>query len=389
MRGRVLILVGLLILLVAIIGFVVISGGGLNLGGGGGQVAPPPDNASEPVPTAGPTPTPIQFVRIVIALQNLPRGYRFPATTADLANVAAYAAWPEQAVPFNALREDQGGLERLLNKIARTGMFREQPILSNLVVDDLANLAGSGSDAAAVLPNDLVGVSVPIDRQTSVSYAIRPGDRVDVVLSMLFVDVDEVFQAITPNTVTLFTILEDGTLSLTSGIEGRPEQTAFGPAIIGPSERQRPRLVSNRAIQNALVVWVGDFPLIGNYIGIEPTPTPPPAAADNQDGTQGTPAPPTPVPVPNIVTLGVSPQNAVFLIWSIEAKLPLSLLLRSAGDASSTTTNPVSMDYVMQNYNINLPGRRDYAIEPAIRSIRQLLAGNEISLAQPQIAPPQ
>ncbi len=387
MRGRLLILIGLVILLAVIAGLVLLNGGSLNLGGqpapvttGGGETQPV-------IPTAGPTPTPISFVRIVIALQNLPRGYQFSSRIEELANVVAYFPWPEEAVPFNALREDQGGLEFVLGKIARTDLFREQPILSNLLVDNLTNIANVGSDAAAVLPSDRVAVAIPVNRQTSVAYAIREGDRVDVIISMLFVDVDEIFQTISPNNITLFSIKDDGTIEFVSGVAGRPDQTTLGPAIIGASERQRPRLVTQRTIQDALVLRVGDFPLIGDYIGVPPTPTPLPDDTAQEGVGGATPVPPTPIPLPDIVTLGVTPQYAVFLVWAIEAKLPLTLALRSATDTSRVPTQPVTLDYIMNEFRIDLPARRDYAIEPAITSIRKLVAGDEISLTGANVAP--
>jgi Flp pilus assembly protein CpaB len=380
MRGRLLILIGL-ILLVAVIAVFLLNSGILNppptpVVQDGTVVVQPPPGA-----TLAPTPTPIPLVRIVQALQNLPRGFRFPDQIQELENIVGYALWPEEAVPFNALREDQGGLEQVLGKIARTEIFREQPILSTLLVDNLVQIAAVGSDAAAVLPNGLVAVSLPIDRTTSVAYAVQDGDRVDLIISMLFVDVDEVFQSITPNKVTLFQITDQG-IETQAGIEGRPEQSTIGPVIIGPSERQRPRLVTQRTIQDALVVHIGEFPLDGKFIGELPTPTPVPATAE-AGGTAGTPPPPpTAIPKPDIVTLGVTPQNAVVIVWAIESRLPVTLALRSAGDTSRTSTQQVTMDYVMSEFRIDLPARRDYSIEPAIRSIRQLLAGNFIGLSE-------
>jgi hypothetical protein len=41
----------------------------------------------------------------------------------------------------------------------------------------------------------------------------------------------------------------------------------------------------------------------------------------------------------------------------------------------------VTLDYIMTEFNIQLPGRRPYSIEPAITSIRQLLIGNTIGIA--------
>jgi len=320
-----------------------------------------------PLPTA----TPMVFRDIVIAVQELPRGFRIPP------NAVAVRPWPEESAPFNGVTN----LEDVVGKIARTDIFREQPILSNMVVDDFTSLARVGSDAAAILPNGLVAVSLPVDRLTSVGYAIQDGDRVDVIMSMLFVDVDEAFQSLVPNELTLFRITEDGNINFLEGIEGRPDSTALGSVIVGPSERQRPRLVTQRTIQDALVVHVGNFPPDGRFIGVPPTPTPVPE--EEEEVGQGTPPPPTPTPTrPDIVTLGVTPQDAVVLTWMIEARVPVTLALRSTQDTSRVPTNEVTLDYIMTEFGIELPGKRPYTIEPAIRSIRQLLAGDEIALGE-------
>ncbi len=380
MRGRLLILIGLIVLL-AIIAVVVIIPA-LN--------PPAPavvtDNTNTTQPdvnaTQAPTPTPIPLVKVVQALQNLPRGYRFPNTIPELENIVGYATLPEETVPFNAIKEQDGGLEKVLGKIARTDVFREQPILSTYLVTDLTSLAAVGSDAAAVLPADRVAVSLPMDRITSVAYGLQDGDHVDVIISMLFIDVDEVFQSITPNLVTLFTKTDAG-IELKQGIGGRIDQSSIGTVIVGPAERQRPRLVTQRTIQDALVVHVGEFPLNGRYLGELPTPTPVPATEEASGGGSNTTPQPsaTPVPPPNIVTLGVTPQYAVVLVWAIDAKLPVTLALRSVNDRSTQQTAPVTLDYMMQEFRIEVPARRDYSIEPAVRSIRQLVTGDIIDLA--------
>lgn len=329
------------------------------------------DNTAVPdVPDATPLPTatPFVFVDIVIAIQELPRGIIIPP------NAVAVRPWPQSAQPFNALSD----VNDVIGKRARTDIFREQPILSNMVVEDLTDAARVGSDAAAVLPTGLVAVALPIDRLTSVAYAPQDGDRVDLIVSLLFVDVDEAFQSITPNKITLFRISEDG-IELLEGIEGRVDSTQLGPVIVGPSERQRPRLVSQRTIQDALVVHVGNFPHNGRFIGVPPTPTPVPVEGEEENGT---PPPPTPTPPrPDIITLGVTPQEAVVLTWYIEARVPVTLALRSAQDTSRTSTTEVTLDYIMGQYGITLPGKRPYTIEPAIRSIRQIIADQQIDLS--------
>ncbi|MBK8021359.1 MAG: hypothetical protein IPK19_07960 [Chloroflexi bacterium] len=333
-------------------------------------VAQAPTTApSEPESTPLPTATPIIFVDLVIAVQELPRGIIIPP------NAVAVRPWPQDAAPFNAVTDPAD----VIGKRARTDIFREQPILSNMVVEDLTSAARVGSDAAAVLPTGLVAVSLPIDRLTSVAYAPQDGDRVDLIISLLYVDVDEAFQSVTPNRITLFRITDDG-IELLEGIEGRVDSTQLGPVIVGPSERQRPRLVTQRTIQDALVVHVGNFPPNGRFIGVPPTPTPVPV--EGEEGQGGTPPPPTPTPPrPDIITLGVTPQEAVVITWLIEAQVPVTLALRSAQDTSRTSTTEVTLDYLMAQYGITLPGKRPYAIEPAIRSIRQLVADRVIDLS--------
>jgi hypothetical protein len=249
-----------------------------------------------------------------------------------------------------------------------------------MVVEDLTSLARVGSDAAALLPPGLVGIAVPVDRFTSVAYAIQDGDRVDIMLSMLFVDVDEEFQTILPNQVTLVSQdPESGQLTLSTGIQGRIDPVGFGNAVIGPTERQRPRLVSQRVVQDALIIHVGEFPPDGRIVGAPPTPTPVP---EGQQADGGATPVPTPTEArPDIVTLGVTPQDAAVLTYAIEARLPINFVLRSARDTSRVATDPVTLDYIMTEFNIQLPGRRPYSIEPAITSIRQLLIGNTIGIA--------
>lgn len=324
----------------------------------------------QPDATPLPTATPIIFVDLVVAVQELPRGIVIPP------NAVALRPWPQDAAPLNGITS----LEDVIGMRARTDIFREQPILSNMVVEDLTGAAHVGSDAAAVLPEGLRAVSIPVDRLTSIAYAPQDGDRVDLIVSMLFVDVDEAFQSIVPNQLTLFQVAEDGTITFQEGIEGRLDSTSLGPVVVSPSERQRPRLVTQMTIQDALIIHMGNFPPDGRFIGVPPTPTPVPV--EGEEGGAGTPPPPTPTPPrPDIVTLGVTPQEAVVLTWLIEARVPVTLALRSASDTARVGTSEVTLDYLMAQYGISLPGKRPFAIEPAITSIRQLLAGEEIQLS--------
>src|SRR5258707_13607231 len=110
------------------------------------------------------------------------------------------------------------------------------------------------------------------------------------------------------------------------------------------------------------------------------TPTPLPTAAEGVQA--GSPPPPTPTPpYPDIVTLAVTPQDAVALNWIIEANIPMSLSLRSTQDKDvpSNPTNSVSLQYMLQTFNVNQPPDLPYALEPALRSVRNLQAGGQIN----------
>ncbi len=349
---------------------------------------PPPQNVAQSS-TALPTITPIPFIEVVIAIQDIPRGTRVQA------NTVALVPWPEAAAPVNAY----SNVEDVLGKIARTDIYREQIVLSNTLVDDFQSLSTIGSDAAAIIPPNRVAVAIPMDRITSVAYAIAPGDRVDIMVSMLFVDVDSNFQSLEPNAFNSYNIeLGESNPALPSFVpvsiatDGTAISGTFDsrilpggltiPVIISPSESQRPRLTTQRTVQDALVIWVGDFPLDGRIFRPAPTPTPvqPTATPGGARGQENEPVPTQVPPRPDIITLAVSPQDAVVLTWLAEAGIPVTFALRSAATTTYPQTDPVTLDYIMTRFNIVVPEKFDYSIEPAIRSIRQLEIGTRISL---------
>lgn len=339
----------------------------------GANNTPPPDTTPIVVEVL-PTPVPVEFVEIVVAIQDLPRGIVIPE------DGVALRPWPKESAPNNSI-EGQDGLRSVIGKIARTDIVREAPVLFNQLVEDLGKIGRKGSDAAAVLPTGLVAVAVPVDRLTNVANAPMSGDYVDIILSFLFVDVDEEFQSRLPNRITLTTLKQDGSLEFQTGIEGRVEPSGDFPfpIVVGPSEIQRPRLVTQRTIQTAFVVHVGEFPPDGDFLMRRPTPTPVPTQDPNAEGGP-TPPPPPPTattPPKDIITLAVEPQDAVVLVWAIESRLPITLALRSANDLNRTATNAVTLEYMLSTYNVPQPPRLPYALEPAIRSIRRLIIGNE------------
>lgn len=359
-------------------------------------------------PTAEPTTT------ILVAVQQLPRGLKIPPGAVDVRE------WPVTSVPANAIVVPDGVdpqvtiQQDVIGKIVRSDIAIEQPVLSTLLVPDLTQIAAEGSDAAAILPQGLVAVSVPLDRLSGVAYAVQDGDRVDVILSFVLVDVDEEFQSILPNQVLpafFGSFTEEGAQSTSEIVGagcvgggdpndqvlpctlGRLEVPPGGElANVVPAEPQRPRLVSQRTIESALVIHVGDFSLEGGrFIGLTATPTIPPATPTPAEGeeeaaAQQAPAPPaaTPTPsVPDIITLGVTPQDAVVLTWAINSGVDLNLALRSARDVPQVPTTSVTLQYMIDTYNITIPPKLPYSLEP---SIRESGIGGELPTVTPQPA---
>jgi Flp pilus assembly protein CpaB len=363
---------------------------------GGGEPAPEAGNGGVVVDEgdrAEPTPTAIPVTYVVVSLQNIPRGHKLERKDVDV------VLWPiESGVledsfsPPPELFED-GELspedkneyltseDSPVGQVVRAKLLRLQPILQSMVVpnlnDDPTVAEDIGSQTSALLPQGKVAISLPMDMLGGVAYAIADGDRVDIVLSFLFVDVDETFQSIEPNIQSLVTVSPEGGITVETGQVGRFEASSIlgVPVIIVPTEDQRPRLVTQRTVQNALVLHVGVYPYDGDFLGanVQPTPIPEEPVEEGEDGE---PPPPTPIPPrPSVITIGVDPQEAIAMIWAMEAQVPMTLMLRSAKDyqaADDPTTQAVSLEYLVTTYQITRPPRLDYALEPRITEVRSV-----------------
>lgn len=382
MRSRLLILIGLVVILAAVAAFALMSGGddgdtedtgdtvAVDNGGGGGE----PSGPVEVVPQ-------IDTVAIVIAVQDLSRGMVIPR------DGVAILQWPRESLPESDNYFVAEEIDSVVGKIARTDIFRGSPILTRYVVDNLYDIASTGSDVSAVLnglPQDQswVAVSIPLDPSGigQVAYGIQDGDFVDIILSFLFVDVDPTFQTRLPNNVSLITRLETGELSIGAPRQGRTEASTLTPdgVLLGPSEAsQRPRLVTQYTVQNAFVVHIGYFDEGGSLFGQTPTPTQmvtqaPPGEGTQQEQEQQSAPLPTATPyTPLIVTLGVTPQDALVLTWAVDAQIPITLVLRAVGNDEIVATDPVTLDYMIRNFNAEPPNALEFALEPPITSVRR------------------
>ncbi|MBN2048570.1 MAG: hypothetical protein JW750_12065 [Anaerolineaceae bacterium] len=277
------------------------------------------------------------------------------------------------------------------------------PVTPNLLTSDT-----EGSFASFNIPKGYVAVSIPLEDSlglTAVSYTLRPGDHVNVIGSMLFADLDEQNQTKLPNIVAPVSapyVMEPETSPTGEDLPVPPPtlapvtmqvNSAIGIPYVGrsqlandltvpgndtgvwfyaiPSESQRPRLVSQSIIQNAIVLWIGDYPLAEEEEEQQ-------TAAQEQVDAAATAAATTPeeeaaaqptIEKPQTITLVVSPQDAVTLNYLMLSNAKLNIALRSAGDDERVNTESVTLQFIMQQYNIPLPSQLPYGIEPRIDSL--------------------
>lgn len=312
-------------------------------------------------------------VDIVVITQKAPRGTVLDETVLGLI-----------ALPRDLLIEGMfTDLAQVVGRQAKFDLDSGIPLTVNMLVDSAAQLSDAGSVASLSIPEGMVAKSIPINRLASVSYALRPGDRVVVIASMQFIDLDADFQTKLPN----FAALVYGAPIILSAEGGPPRLTAeivTGDGIVGraerddelteeriyivPSEAQRPRLATQIIIPSATVLQIGDFNYdeevdAGVDAGALPAPTP------ESVPVEGEVAPGPGESPPDNITLIVSPQEAVNLTYLIDSGVKISLALRSAGDSTVVDTETATMQFFLDDYSIPLPAKLPYGLAPRIDSV--------------------
>lgn len=342
MQRRLFILIGVVLAVLAVAGFGYVF---LQQQGGGGILGAATPPAEEGVT---PEPTDIPMVDVIIARQNIARGDEF------VAEALGRASYPASNVPPNIITNEA----ETIGKIASTEIFQGQII----VQDNLKSKStgSTGSEAAFDIPPGYVMVAFPINKQSSVAYALQPGDVVDVLMTVSIVDLDSDFQTILPNK---FSFLlpdvqnageenETATFSLSPAIDkGRLsiENETF-PGFEFPRENQRPRRVAQLTVQRGKVIKVGTW--------IEPEET----TAEAVPAEEGVPTP-TPA-LPDVISLAVTPQDALVLLWARQSQAYMELALRGAGDEESDhTTEAVTLQYMLTRFNIAVPPKLEFGID--------------------------
>ncbi|MDH5506404.1 MAG: SAF domain-containing protein [Anaerolineae bacterium] len=330
---------------------------------------------------------------IVIVAQHIPRG---GIVTEEALTTIAYPANEIITGMYLDVAEPVG-------LRARYDLQPGVPLMQGNLVGSSNELSATGSDWALLIPRGMVAIAIPVDRFSTVAYGLRDGDHVNVLATVLLTDIDPDFQTILPNTTSgvlqpgpniFYTrdidvqgngngqsnlIYSDAMRNIVAqafsggsiGIQGRTELDPVlnQPMYIVPIERQRPRMVSQTLLQDIIVLHVGNFDIAGS----EDVDLDAPPAGDGTDGAnQGTgdtlaeEEVVTDVVFPDIITLIVSPQDAVALNYLMLSGANLNLAMRSGGDDSRIFTEAVTLQYLMDQYNIPVPAKLPYGLEPRV-----------------------
>ncbi len=374
MRPRTFILI-ILVLLLAVLAvvFYLLLSGSLDIGGllSGGAQAPttqaPDDGPAVVQPVATPTPSVI-YEEVVVSTIDIPVGARIreeflrtemrPET-----NIAIQAGYT-----FSLFEE-------VTDRIARVPIARGQAILNSMIALTPTDLATMGSDLSLYVQQGNVALAMPINRFSGAAYAMRPGDRVDVMMSLTLVKVDEAFHTALPNfdeRVDPFALQEGRSFLFSPIAAGRLEQiqglnlvASIGPGGQGDLSFgdviQIPRRVTQLTIQQAEVVWVGTWGITDAFAD------PPPTLGEQETGAISPTATPDFARVetqPDIVVLSMSPQDALALKWAMDRGIDIDLALRSQGDNSVFATTTISLPQLVDQGGLTIPQRGGDDIQP-------------------------
>jgi pilus assembly protein CpaB len=314
-----------------------------------------------------PAPTPVvDTVNVIVVAQRVPRGAAIDVSVLELVPIQRDLFMQGM---FTNVTEVEG-------RLAKFDLDPGIPLTSGMLVESAAELSRTGSTAALNIPRGMVAVSIPINRLSSISYAPRPGDHVNVIVTMLFADLDTDFQTLLPNQAglliapgtgetedTFLTVQVQGAGEVGSAVGKGENIPGLGQSVYSvPSEIQRPRMVSQNLLQDAIVLQVGTFSLEGEEEA---------AVAQTEEeqaleGEEAAPAPPSP---PEVITLIVTPQDAITLNYLLYSGAKMNLALRSGDDDTRVQTEAVTLQFLLDQYNIPVPVKLPYGLQPRVDNL--------------------
>ncbi len=291
---------------------------------------------------------------VVMVVQPIERGQ---VITADM---LGYLAYPTSETISNFFTDTNAAI----GMRARFDLDPGTPLTDSMVVAADQEFPEAGSDTALQIPQGMVAFPIPIDRFSSLAYGLREGDKVNIIASLLLVDLESDLQTLQPNDVALLTFDQNGQPSILRipGGDAQPlrvEPLTNTPYFVIPSELQRSRLVSQTVLQNITVLHVGNF-FYTDPNGNDVT------NAYGSTITDANGVVTTIADAPDIITLIVTPQDAITLNYLVFAGSKLTLALRPSGDESTVSTQAVTLEYLLTTYDIPVPAKLPYGLQPRI-----------------------
>lgn len=219
-------------------------------------------------------------VEVVIATADLPERVAVPASSVAVTRI------PAEAVPVDAATT----VESVVGKFPLTRIYRGEVLIQPRLAD-----SSGKTGPAFTLKDGFVAVTYPGNDLLTTTGAIRPGDRVDILLTL--------------------PLLRPGSPSGSAQSGG----TQSGQA--GTSYPQ----VTQTLLQNVEVLRVGSFPVVGQQEGT--------AAAGKG------------------ITFQVSHQDALTLKWAKDSGGTIDLVLRHPSDTEPVSTEAITANYVLRRFN--------------------------------------
>jgi Flp pilus assembly protein CpaB len=331
------------------------------------------------LPMFQPTPTATVY-QVYYALQNISQG---TLITEELLGIYNLPETSFADVMFTVQEKSS-----LVGQKAKIAIDQGVPFTTGMVASPDTGLEAGGPPWASIIAASKNAITVPISRLAAVGFGVADGAHVNVIACMLMVDVDPSYQAVLPNHVAVAAapanVPPDGMPGISLNVvpkpsdlpyQGRTEvESAFQqPIYIIPSEPQRPRPVCQMVMQDVTVLRLGNFELNPATTATNqatPTPQAPQQAAAN------------PV-TPDIVTLIVSPQEAVILTYMVYTNTPIYLTLRNSGDTSRQVTESATLQFLLSQLNITVPVKLAYSVTPRVDTLALPFLPNDVVTVSP------
>ncbi len=336
-----------------------------------------------PKPEATPddyTPIPtVTKIDIVVSAQDpIPLGWRFK----DGDGAAMLEARDEDSLPAGYITS----LDQLNGFYAIEDIPQGMPIVRKLLSEEVVSS----------IPSGRIGYGVAMDAQGGIGWHLKEGDHVDVLAAIKLMSVDPEFQSKLPNLYQAFDTSggdglagESSRTTVIGGVYGRFEALPNGmDGIIFPGGDSIPQLIVQLTVQDAIVWRIGVEQSI-----LTPTPEAFATAATDTGGAMGitvqqqsTPVTPAPQTAQRrsdveLISLLVTPQDALVLKYLVEIGADLDLAIRPPGNTMVSITEPVWTRYILDRYQIPETG---YELPVAPTPVREPLELTPLATPTPE-----